>query len=64
MYQLGGKYWDDFFPVLVDALLANQRADGSWPPDKHTPQFGNCYSTALCILSLTVHNQMLPIFQR
>ena len=64
MYQLGGKYWEKFFPTLVKALLANQKADGSWPPEKKEKQYGNCYSTALCILSLSVPNQMLPIFQR
>ena len=64
MYQLGGKYWEKFFPPLVKALLANQKTDGSWPPEKHEKQFGSCYSTSLCILSLSVPDQMLPIFQR
>lgn len=64
MFQLDGKYWKQFFPKLVDALVDNQRADGSWPPEKQDKQYGNCYSTAMSILSLTVSNQMLPIFQR
>ena len=64
MFQLGGKYWEQFFPPLVEALLANQQANGSWPSEKQEPQFGSCYSTSLCILSLSVPNQMLPIFQR
>ena len=64
MFQLGGKYWERFFPPLVEVLLANQRANGSWPPEKQEQHFGSCYSTSLCILSLTVPNQMLPIFQR
>ena len=24
MYQLGGRYWDEFFPRVVPVLLANQ----------------------------------------
>ena len=64
MFQLGGKYWEQFFPPLVDVLLANQQADGSWPPEKREKPYGSCYSTSLCILSLSVPNQMLPIFQR
>ena len=64
MFQLGGKYWERFFPQLVDVLLANQKPNGSWPPERQEPQFGSCYSTSLCILSLSVPNQMLPIFQR
>ena len=64
MYQSGGKYWEKFFPPLVDVLLVNQQKNGAWPPDLIDASIGNCYSTSLCILSLTVPNQMLPIFQR
>lgn len=64
MFHLGGKYWEQFFPPLVETLLANQQADGSWPPEKYDKQFGNCYSTSLCILCLSAPNQMLPILQR
>jgi len=64
MYQLGGKYWEQFFPPLVDTLLANQQFDGSWLPEKMEKQYGNCYTTSLVVLSLSVPNQLLPIFQR
>jgi len=64
MYQLGGKYWEQFFPPLVDTLLANQTAGGAWPPEKREIPYGSCYSTSLCVLSLSVPNQLLPIFQR
>lgn len=64
MFQLGGKYWEQFFPPFATTLLENQQADGAWPPERYDKQFGSCYSTSLCILSLSVPNQMLPIFQR
>lgn len=65
MYHLGGKYWKQFFPPVVDALLANQEKDGGWPSEKQGWRpIGRCYSTSLCILALSVPNQMLPIFQR
>lgn len=64
MFQLGGKYWKQFFPPLVNALLKNQKSDGSWPPEQRDQQFGNCYSTALSVLALSVPDQILPIFQR
>ena len=64
MFQLGGKYWEQFYPPLVDTLLANQQQDGAWPPERAEKRYGSCYSTSLCILSLSVPNQMLPIFQR
>lgn len=64
MFQLGGKYWKQFYPPLVDTLLANQNEDGSWPPERTDRRYGSCYSTSLSILTLSVLNQLLPIFQR
>ena len=64
MFQLGGKYWAQFFPPLVNVALANQRADGSWPPDPRDRLYGSCLSTSMCVLALSVPNQLLPIFQR
>jgi hypothetical protein len=66
MYQLGGSYWKEFFPSTVEALLANQRPDGSWDAERlqRDRAFGNAYTTALVVLSLGAPNQFLPIFQR
>jgi hypothetical protein len=66
MYQMGGKYWQSFFPRTVRTLLANQQRDGSWPAESHffDGRFGNSYTTALVVLSLGAPNQFLPIFQR
>jgi hypothetical protein len=66
MYQLGGKYWEQFFPRAVEAVLANQGTDGSWQAESHfhDAQFGNAYTTALVVLLLGAPNQLLPIYQR
>jgi hypothetical protein len=66
MYQLGGKYWQEFFPRTVSVLLANQQPDGSWPADAHRVDgtFGSAYTTALVLMTLGAPNQMLPVFQR
>jgi hypothetical protein len=66
MYQLGGHYWQQFFPRAVRTVLANQQADGSWPAENHhhDAQFGNAYTTALVLLTLGAPNQLLPIYQR
>jgi hypothetical protein len=66
MFQLGGTYWDRFFPPLLKVLTAAQRQDGSWdfesiPEDR---VFGNVYTTSLAVLALEVPYQMLPIYQR
>jgi len=66
MYQLGGRYWEQFFPRTVKTLLANQRANGSWPAEGQVDEkkFGNAYTSALVVLALSAPNQLLPIFQR
>jgi hypothetical protein len=66
MYQLGGRYWESFFPSAVRTVLDNQQSDGSWPAESHfnDAPFGNAYTTALVVMSLGAPNQFLPIFQR
>ncbi|MGD9856354.1 MAG: prenyltransferase/squalene oxidase repeat-containing protein, partial [Planctomycetaceae bacterium] len=66
MFQLGGEYWFDFFPSLLDVLVANQKRDGSWAPESNSndSKYGNLYSTALTVLALTPAYQILPIYQR
>ena len=64
MYQLGGDHWKKFFPPVAQTLLANQQPDGSWPAEPYDEQYGNCYTTSLCVLALSVSDQILPIFQR
>jgi hypothetical protein len=66
MYQLGDRYWSQFFPPVARTLVANQRRDGSWPADSHPHDgpYGSSYTTALVVVSLGASNQLLPIFQR
>jgi hypothetical protein len=62
-YQLGGRYWEEFFPPVVEVLLKNQRPDGSWDAESHTSdtKYG---TTALMVLALVAPNQFLPVLQR
>jgi len=71
MAQLGGRYWEQFFPSLAEVLLTSQTSDGSWPPEVggYGPTggeavFGSVYSSALAVLSLTPPYQLLPVYQR
>jgi hypothetical protein len=66
MAQLGGRYWERFFPPLADSLLSSQRSDGSWPeePGAEDRIFGNLLTTSLAVLSLTPPYQLLPVYQR
>jgi hypothetical protein len=63
--QLGGHYWEFFYPRLVQALLRNQSPEGHWQLEGGGDDiFGNAYTTALTVLALTAPYQLLPIFQR
>ena len=66
MYQLGGRHWREFFPPVAQLLIAKQKDDGSWPPEKihKDAKYGNAYTTAVGVLSLSATNDLLPIFQR
>jgi hypothetical protein len=67
MAQLGGHYWEQFFPGLVRVLLSSQGPNGSWPLELDAGNeavFGNVYTTAMAVLSLTPPYQLLPVYQR
>jgi hypothetical protein len=66
MAQLGGKYWEGFYPPMVEVLLLSQSGDGSWPAEPNVPAgaFGNAMTTSFAVLALTTPYQLLPIYQR
>lgn len=65
MFQLGGRYWAAFYPVLFETLVTHQAPDGSWGPEGvHDKQYGKTYATAFAALALAPPYQLLPIFQR
>jgi hypothetical protein len=62
--QLGGRYWQDIFPPIVDVLLGYQSPNGAWQSERSLAMFGNELTTAFAVLSLTPAYQLLPIYQR
>lgn len=65
MAQLGGAYWQKFFPTLAKTLVDAQAPDGSWLAESGEDRaYGSCYPTALSVLTLTPAYQLLPIYQR
>jgi prenyltransferase beta subunit len=63
-FQLGGRYWEAFYPGLAEVFLENQAESGAWDAEAVDREFGNAYSTALAVLALTPPYQLLPIYQR
>ena len=59
MFQLGGKYWEEFAPAMYKYLRQRQKANGAWATTN-----GEVYPTAMYVLALTVSYRQLPIYQR
>ena len=66
MAQLGGRHWKQFFPSLANVLVRSQQSSGEWPAEPYGGDrtFGNTYTTAMAVLSLTPPLQLLPVYQR
>jgi hypothetical protein len=65
MYQRGGKHAEQGKRVVIETLLPLQNRDGYWEGLRSEErQGGKIYSTAMAVLSLTVKNHFLPIYQR
>ena len=62
--QLGGRYWQQMYPPMVDLILKAQTPDGSWRSEANLAEFGDELTTAMAVLSLTPPYQLLPVYQR
>ena len=65
MYQRGGKHADEAQHVVPELLLPLQSREGWWEGiNGEERQGGRVYATAMAVLSLSVKNHFLPIYQR
>ncbi|MEZ5301887.1 MAG: prenyltransferase/squalene oxidase repeat-containing protein [Verrucomicrobiales bacterium] len=63
MFQLGGKYWEQYADFMYPHYLDLQNPDGSWGKvEGNNPPI--CYETSMMILALAVPYRQLPIYQR
>lgn len=60
MFQLGGKYWDQYATWMYAHYLPKQKDDGSW----YSREAGSVYGTSMMVLACTVPYRQLPIYQR
>ncbi len=65
LYQRGGERAEQARRAVSDLLLPRQEGDGSWRAHNgEEQQAGRVYATSMAVLSLAVHQHLLPIFQR
>jgi len=60
MFQLGGRYWQEYSDWMYSHYLPKQNANGSWADGRD----GSAYATSMMLLSFTVPFRQLPIYQR
>lgn len=60
MFQLGGRYWEEYADWMYDHYLPRQESEGDWKEGRN----GGTYGTAMMVLSFTVPYRQLPIYQR
>ena len=60
LYVSSDSSWDEYFAKRRDYLLAQQRANGSWPGDG----VGDVYGTAIALIILQLPYNQLPIMQQ
>ena len=67
-YAAGEEVWEPIAKVTIDLLIKSQSSDGSWQelsgsaPNGNEP--GRVYRTAMALLTLSVPQHVLPIYQR
>jgi len=65
MYQRGGRHAEEAQHVVPELLLPLQSREGWWEGiNGEERQGGRVYATAMAMLSLSVKNHFLPIYQR
>ncbi len=64
MYQAGGDYWRQWFPIVRDRLVRMQDSGGSWSRMDGYSEAGPEYATAMATLVLQVPAGLLPIYQK
>jgi Squalene-hopene cyclase C-terminal domain len=65
LFQLGERYFPEYYTKLVAILLEHQEGDGSWlAANGNDRTGGRAYCTAMAALALAIEYRYLPIYQR
>jgi hypothetical protein len=62
--QVEGQTWDIVWRGVQDRLLQTQLPSGAWPQSGSLEEPGEIYATAMSVLTLSVPNRVLPLYQR
>ena len=60
----GGETWTAVSRGVQERLLRAQLPSGAWPQSTSPEEPGEVYATAMAVLTLSVPNRVLPLYQR
>jgi hypothetical protein len=63
-HQVGGETWNVVWRGMQERLLRAQLPNGAWPQSTSPEEPGDVYATAMAVLTLSVPNDVLPLYQR
>ncbi len=63
-HRLGGETWNIVSRAAQERLLRTQLPSGAWPPSASPEEPGEIYATAMAVLTLSVPQRVLPLYQR
>lgn len=63
-HRLGGETWNIVSHAAQERLLRTQLPGGGWPPSASPEEPGEIYATAMAVLTLSVPQRVLPLYQR
>ncbi len=73
LYQVGGKVWQDGYPIIRKAMVDTQALKskgstsanhGSWSDKRVGGKTGQLFATATAVLALNIPNRLLPLLKK
>jgi hypothetical protein len=63
-HQADGETWSFVWRSVQERLLRTQLPSGAWPQSASPEEPGEVYATVMAVLTLSVPNDVLPLYQR
>lgn len=63
-HRVGGETWKVVSRAAQERLLRTQLPSGAWPQSSSPEEPGEVYATAMAVLTLSVPQRVLPVYER
>jgi hypothetical protein len=63
-HRVGGETWNVVSRAAQQRLLRTQLPSGAWPQSTSPEEPGEIYATAMAVMTLSVPQRVLPLYQQ